>query len=175
MTNFTRCDREMARKIHAYRMKLQNAGIEEEEIYFAQLMKFDATAHENTWGIFWQWLPRSPDKGDLALWGKLYHQKKRIFNKSNTNPDEECIAVPIPYQKETKRGQMRRGFVWIDKLAHGAQALAMAAWSKKPRDGWNDKIERLQEIGRDQVLLRKHQTKFKDIERRARKGGAGII
>ena len=70
---------------------------------------------------------------------------------------------------------MRRGFVWIDKLAHGAAALAMAAWCKKPRDGYMEKIERLQEIGKDHVLLRKHQTKFKDIERRARKGGAGII
>ena len=162
--SFKRQDKNTVQEIRRYRAWLQRGGEDDfNELFFASVMKFRATAREHCWAMFYAWLQNSPPD---AEWMKYYTEIKRQYNRNLRNPDDEIIGSPMTMQ--TVHGKV--GYIWLEALASGQAAANCAKWCEKPRDGYNKKIKRLEAKSRDRQLKARHESHLREIERRARKG-----
>jgi hypothetical protein len=165
--NYRRADKNKMQEIRRVRQYFLDAGIPEEDIFFAQIKKVpNATAREHTWAMYYVALGNTPPDEN---WLKLYREERRQFNKGSamgkTNPTEEIIGVP--HIIEGIDGKKR--IIWFEELAVGESARKMAIWCEKPRDGYNEKIKRLHRMSRDHKLKAKHDAHLREIEKKARR------
>jgi hypothetical protein len=161
--NFKRADKNKMQEIRRVRQYFVDAGIPEQDIFFAQIKKVpNATAREHTWAMYYVALGNTPPDEN---WLKLYRNERRQFNKSDRNPDEEVIGVPNLIQGIDGKKRI----VWFEQLAAGESAKMTAVWCEKPRDGYNKKIKRLHRMSRDHKLKAKHDAHLREIEKAARK------
>lgn len=158
-----RADKNKMNEIRRVRQYFLDAGIPEDEIFFAQMKKVpNATAREHTWAMYYVALGNTPPDEN---WLKLYREERRQFNKNRSNPREEIIGVPNVIQMIDGKKRI----IWFEQLAVGEAARMTAVWCEKPRDGYNEKIKRLRRMSRDHKLKAEHDAKLREIERKARR------
>lgn len=160
MTNFKRYDKNLVKAMIAYIKRLRIAAakrkkpITMQDIYFAVVMKFRPTSREIC-AALWQWLIQGEPN---AEWMNTYVQFRRIFNTYG-DPDNEVIGVKEPTLKNGKRGS-----VWIEVMASGKDAHTASEENKKPRDGYDKKIDRLEAKSKDKKLRQRHVRHLHEIE-----------
>jgi len=140
------------KEIQKFLMKLESAGIDAKDVFFAEVTSFRAQGAEHKEARY----PGLSKYHQNHLW----NQQRRAFNA--TYPRTKIVSLPTEIQTPT--GIIKQ---WFIKIAYGRDALKAKEHQDKLNIGGLQKSEDLYQISVDQTLLKQDQKRRKEILLRA--------